>query len=110
MEGCKKVYQLDKFCNNQPPPCVLYECESENTTEMFMSIPETSTMESYGPSRIDHGSNFVKALGIIGCVVVCGLLIWWLFKKIKRSNTDQAPPLSLEYHPEVPRISEEDLV
>ena len=109
---CKKVYQLDKYCNNDPPPCVLYEYESEQTTEVYMSIPETST---FGPSGIgsDIGSKFLRALGIIGCVstglALTGYLIWKLYKKFFNGNPDQGTP-ALEYHPEVPTISAEDLV
>ena len=77
-----------------------------------MKIPETSP---FAPSSIesDPGSEFLKALGIIGCVSVglalTGYLIWKLYKKFFNGNSDQTTQ-AIEYHPEMPNINAEDLV
>ena len=98
MENCKKVYRLHESCNGIRPPCYVYECENEETMELFMTMPETSTLASTdGSSRIDHGYNFLYGLGVASLVVL-GLTLLGFGKygkffvnltSLLRLNTDQ---------------------
>ena len=56
------------MCNEQLPPCYLYKCEAEATTEMFMTTPEVKTSTFGAP--VDHRSGFLYGLGVASLVVL----------------------------------------
>ena len=105
---CKKIYQLHEMCNDQLPPCYLYKCEAEATTEMFMTTPEVKT-STYGVP-VDHGYNFLYGLGVASCVVLgfslLGFGIWKIWKYFRGSEA----PLALEWKPEGPSVTKTNLV
>ena len=83
---CKKTYQLDQYCGSQAPPCVLYKCEADQTTKVYMTIPETSP---FAPSSIEsnHRSEFLKALRIIGFVSVGLAVTGYLISSSTRNSS-----------------------
>ena len=100
---CKKIYQLHEMCNEQLPPCYLYKCEAEATTEMFMTTPEAMMDTTLSSLSTDPGVNILKGLGIFGCVAVgltlLGYGFWILYKKYTRGTTE--PPQAIEYFPDL---------